>query len=95
MVLTLAIDKLQSGLYRAAALSGSVEVTEPAVYSSIAEAIREEALAVPVGFAHFSDVTYGGASSGTIPLQALSTRAAQVADQLVSVVAEMHRIAEA
>ena len=67
----------------------------PSVYSSIEEAIREEALAVPPGFAHFADVTYGRASSGTIHLQSLSATAAEVADRLVSVVAEMHRIAEA
>ena len=95
MVLSFQIVKIQSGLYRVATLSGGLVVTEPAIYSSIEDAIREEAVAVPPGFAHFADVNYGGASSGTLPLQSLSARATQVADQLVSVVAEMHRIAEA
>lgn len=93
MLVTFQIDKVQSGAYRVVALSAGVEVTEPEVYPSIEDAIREEAAAVPPGFAHFVDVTYGGASSGTIHLQSLSARASQVADQLVSVVAEMHCIA--
>lgn len=94
MVLTLQIDKVESGLYRAAALTGGVLVTEPSFYASIEEAIREEAVAIPAGFAHFADVTYGGASSGTTPLVTLPGRASQIANDLVAVVAEMHRIAE-
>lgn len=93
MVLTLQIDKIAPGHYRVAVLNGGVEVTEPAEYASIEEAISEEATAVPEGFAYFADVTYGGASSGTIPLATLPGRAAQVADQLVAIVAEMHRLA--
>ena len=65
----------------------------PEVYSSIEEAIRKEAAAVPEAFAYFANVTYGGASSGTISLSTLPARAAQVADQLVAIVAEMHHIA--
>jgi hypothetical protein len=57
MVLVLQIDKIEAGLYRAAALSGGVEVTEPEMYPSIEAAIREEAAAVPPGFAHFAVVT--------------------------------------
>jgi hypothetical protein len=94
MILSLEISKIESGLYRAAALIGGVEVTEPGVYSSIEAAIREEAAAVPTGFAHFAEVTYGGASSGTISLDGLAARASQVADQIVAVVAEMHRVSE-
>ena len=60
MVLTLQIDKIESSLYRAAVLCGGVEVTEPSHYASIEEAIREEATAVPEGFAYFADVIYGG-----------------------------------
>jgi hypothetical protein len=82
MILTLQIDKIETGLYRAAALWGDTEVTKPGVYSSIEESIREEAAAVPDGFAYFADVTYRGASSGTISLSVLPARAAQVADQL-------------
>ena len=93
MVLTIHIDKIEAGLYRAAVLSGGVEMAEPEVYSSIEAAIREETAAAPPGFAHFADVIYAGVSSGTIALQVLPSRASQVADQLVATVAEMHRIA--
>ena len=94
MVVTFKIDKIKSGHYRIASLWGGAEVSTPAIYSSIEEAIREEVSAVPKGFAHFADVTYGGASSGTLYLAELPECAAQVADQLVAIVAEMHRIAE-
>ena len=94
MVLTLQIDKIESSLYRAAVLCGGVEVTEPSHYASIEEAIREEATAVPEGFAYFADVIYGGASSGTISLALLPERASQVADQLVAIVAEMYGFAQ-
>ena len=94
MVLTLQIDKIESGLYRASVLFGGVEVTEPSHYASIEEAIREEATAVPEGFAYFADVIYGGAASGTIALTLLPERASQVADQLVAIVAEMYGFAQ-
>lgn len=92
MVLTFQIDRMAAELYRVAVLSGNVEVTECSHYSSIAEAIREEAASVPEGFAHFAVATYGGASSGTMALAHLSAQASLVADQLVATVAEMHRI---
>jgi hypothetical protein len=92
MVLTLQIDQIDTGLYRAVALRRGNEVSLSEVYSSIEEAIREEAAAVPDGFAYFANVEYGGASSGTISLSVLQGRAAQVADQLVAIVAEMTRI---
>ena len=94
MVLTLQIDKVESGLYRAAVLCGGVEVTKSSQYATIEEAIREEATAVPEGFAYFADVIYGGASSGTISLTLLPERASQVADQLVAIVAEMYRVVQ-
>jgi hypothetical protein len=92
MVITLRIDKIESGIYRAAVLFSGAEVTNPGTYPSIEDAIIAEADAVPEGFAYFANVTYGGASSGTISLTALPSRAAQVADQLVAIVAEMHAI---
>lgn len=95
MVLTFEIDKIKPGVYRTAALYRGIEVAEPSFYDSIEEAIRETASAVPDGFAHFADVTYGGASSGTIALILLPERASQIADQLVAIVAEMHFISEA
>lgn len=94
MVLKIHIEKVGPGLYRATMLSGSMEVTATECYCSIEEAIRDEAEAVPAGLAHFVDVTYEGASSGTISLAVLPERASQVANQLIATVAEMNRIAE-
>ncbi len=84
------IDKVQSGLYRVGVLSGGVEVTKPSHYSSIEEAIREEAASVPDGFAYFAEVVYGGASSGTLPIPKIVETASKIAEQLVAIVAEMH-----
>jgi hypothetical protein len=72
MVLTFQIDQIDTGLYCAVApLRGGNEVNLPEVYFSIEEAIREEAAAVPGGFAYFANVEYGGAASGTISLSVL------------------------
>ena len=68
VVLTIQIDKIRPGLYNTTVLAGGVEVTQTSQYASIEEAIREVATDVPEGFAHFADVIYLGASSGTISL---------------------------
>lgn len=93
MVLTLQIDKLTSGVYRAVLLSDGTEVTTSGEYSSIEDAIREELCDVPVGFAHFAEIRYSGVSSGTMAIGRLPQDAAGVADRLVAVLAEMHRLA--
>jgi hypothetical protein len=94
MVITLHIEKLQPGLYRTSALCGEVLVTQHATYGFLEDAIREEAQAIPDGFAWFAEVRYGGASSGTIPLKDLPARAADVAAHLVGLVAQTHAIAQ-
>lgn len=91
MIFTVEIDKLQSGLYRAAVKSGGAEVTEPGIHKSIQEAIRDEALSVPDGMAHFMEARYGGMSSGTMLIDEMSEKAAAIADRLVSLSAELHR----
>lgn len=88
--LTFSIDKIQPGLYRAAALSGGVDVTEPSHFDSIEEAIREIASDVPKGFAEYAQVVYAGISSGTMPLHRMVQLAPQIAQQLVSQVSAMH-----
>lgn len=93
MILTLEIEKVVSGIYRAHALNADVEVTEPMEYCTIAEAIRGEAQAVPEGFAHFMEVRYAGFSSGTDVIQNLPARAGEIADRLVALAAEEHRLA--
>lgn len=93
-ILTLQIDKVLPGQYRTEVREGSSQVTDESMHSSIADAIREEALAVPEGFAHFMEVRYHGMSSGTYALRDLTQQADAVADRLVSLLAEMHEIAE-
>ena len=95
MIITIHLEKLQPGLYRASALHGTEPVTQSSTYSTLEEAISQEAAAVPAEIAWFADVIYGGASSGTISLRELSARAAEIATRLVTVVAQMHSTAEA
>ena len=92
MVLTFEIDKIQSGLYRAAATAGGGAVTEPGVYHSIEEAIREEVAAVPEGFAYFGEVHYGGMSSGTFLLHELAENATPITRRLMQLLAQAHEL---
>lgn len=92
-ILTFEIDKIESGVYRVAVTCG-IEVTELGVHSSIEECIREEALAVPDGFAHFVEVRYHGLSSGTLRLSDAPAQAREIADRLVALTGEMHALAE-
>ena len=70
-------------------------MTEPETYGCIAEAIREQAIDIPVGFAHFIQFTYGGMSTGTFAIAVLPAKAAELANRLVALNAEMHVIGEA
>lgn len=90
MILTLEIDKIASGAYSAEAMSAGVAVTESSAYSCIEDAVRNEALAVPPGFAHFLEVRYAGFSSGTFVLEDVAGRAGEIADRLVALVAMEH-----
>lgn len=92
-ILTLQIDKISSGVYRAEAQSNGGQVTEPSEYRSISEAIREEALAVPDGFAHFMEVRFCGLSSGTLGLAEVAQQSEPIASRLVSLLGEMKAIA--
>lgn len=96
MVLTLNIDKEAPGLYVACVLdsSGGRVTEEVDAYSSIEDAIQAEAQAVPDGFAHFMEIRYAGFSSGTHLLEAIPGQAGALADRLVALVAEAHRISE-
>ena len=93
MILTFEIEKVQPGMYRTHALYGGVEVGEPRTCASIAEAIRQQALAVPSHFAHFLEVRYDGVSSGTIACAEAITYAETIADKLMAILAEMHLLA--
>ena len=92
-IITLLIDKIQSGLYRAEAQSHGSQVTEPSVYSSISDAIRVEARAVPSSFAQYMEVRYCGLSSGTLGLEEAAQRCEVIASRLMSLNAEMKAMA--
>ncbi|WP_066161144.1 hypothetical protein [Hydrogenophaga pseudoflava] len=92
-IITLQIDKVAAGVYRAEAQVHGGAVTEPSVHSSISEAIGETARAVPDGFAHFMEVRYCGLSSGTVGLLEAAQQSEEIASRLVALLAEMHAIA--
>lgn len=93
-ILTLHIDHVAPGRYRTEVSEHGASVTKECMFSSISEAIREEALSVPEGFAHFMEVRYCGLSSGTIALSALPDQSNAVAEHLIALLHEMHLIAE-
>lgn len=94
IILTLQIDKVQSGVYRAEVVCRGAQVTEPTSHARISDAISAEALAVPDGFAHFMEVCYCGLSSGTIPLGLIAEQADAIAKRLMDLMSEMRLIAE-
>lgn len=95
MLLTLNIDQLAPGSYRAVLTDGSVSVTEgEPIYASIADAIQQSADAVPEGFAYFIEPRFAGVSCGTLRLAdaSQSAFAENAARCIISVVAEMHAL---
>lgn len=94
IVLTIDMNKEVPSVYIAGAQEGCVLVTEPENYDRIETAIREQALSIPVGFAHFVEFTYGAKSNGTFAIAEVPARAAELADRLVALNAEMHMIEE-
>ncbi|WP_431106637.1 hypothetical protein [Variovorax paradoxus] len=92
MILTLDIHKEVPGIYTARVENAGELVTKAAAYNSIEAAISGEAKAVPEGFAHFMEVRYYGFSSGTETIEAVASKAPAIADRLVALVAEGHRL---
>ncbi|MGC4394478.1 hypothetical protein [Hydrogenophaga sp. T2] len=92
-VLTLQIDKIQSGLYRAELQWKGDALGEAVVYSRIGEAILAETESVHADFAQFVEVRYHELSSGTIPLSLVSGQAEEIAERLVGLMHEMRLIA--
>lgn len=94
MILTIDINKEMPGIYVVRAQEGGVLVTQPETYDRIETAIREQALGIPDGFAHFVEFTYGGMSTGTFAIAEVPAKAAELADRLVALNGEMHMIGE-
>lgn len=92
MILTLDIHKEVPGIYIARVENAGEPVTKSAAYNSVEAAISGEAKAVPQGFAHFMEVRYDGFSSGTELIETVSGKASAIADRLIALVAEGHRL---
>lgn len=92
MILTLDIQKEAPGIYVARVENAGELVTKAAVYNSIEAAISGEASAVPDGFAHFLEIRYDGFSSGTELIEAVAGKATEIANRLIALVAERHRL---
>ncbi len=90
--LTIDIEKETPGLYVARASNGGVLATEPTTHGRIDEAIRAQAQDVPADFAYFVKFTYGGMSTGTLTIPEAISQADQLADRLVALIAEQHRV---
>lgn len=94
MILTIDINKEAPSIYTARTMNGGMPVTDPETYDRVETAIREEALNVPPGFAHFIEFTYGGISTGTYAIAEVPEKAGALADRLIALIAEQHRIME-
>ena len=90
--ITIDISKNAPGVYTARAMSGGVLIPDPEAYDRIETAIRSEAWSIPEDFAHFVEFTYAGMSTGTLTISDAIARASQLADRLVELVAQQHRI---
>lgn len=95
MILNIDITKQAPGIYVARCTKTSVLATELDIYDRIDTAIREEARNIPDGFAHFVEFTYHGMSTGTLLIQDAIERAEELADRLMVLISEGHRILEA
>jgi hypothetical protein len=94
LILTIDIDKEARGNYVARAHQGGVLVTKPELYDSISNAIRQEALGIPPGFAHFLEFTYNGMSTGTFAVEDVPPKAVELADRLVALNHQMRILLE-
>jgi hypothetical protein len=93
MIPTLEIDisREAPGIYLARALVGDAVVATTENYGDIESAIRGEANRAE-GAACFIEFTYGGMSTGTLAVEEAQSKAAGLADRLVSQCAELHRL---
>lgn len=95
MILTIDINKDAPGFYTAHLLQADVEVGEPrGGYDRIEAAIQDVTRDIPSELAHFVEIRYGGMSTGTLVLSEIPGKAGYLADRLVALNAELHRIEE-
>jgi hypothetical protein len=89
MVPTLHIDRVKAHLYRVSVEGNGLNMTEPEMVGSIAEGVKFAGEDVPRDWALFVEVRYNGVCLGTRPLQQLADHPEQVAQELVSLEAEV------
>ena len=90
--LTVDIHKEAPGLYIARPMNSGELVADPVAYSRIDEAILGQAQNIPTDFACFVEFTYGGMSTGTLGIPEAISQASQLAERLVALIAEQHRV---
>lgn len=89
---TIVILREEKGVYTGHIMVGGVELMAPITHSCIESVIREVAADILDGFAHFVEVTYYGMSTGTFTVLEAAEKAGLMAERLIALIAEEHRI---
>lgn len=87
MVPKVQVDRVVKGVFRGRVTSGSVDLTEPVEFGSIAEAVKFFGEDVPADWARFAEVWYADVSIGMRPLSSLAAQPEQIARELVDLAA--------
>lgn len=90
MIVQLSIEKLSSGVYRAHCTG---EPWEPQTHSSIADCLREYGAAIPPEMAKFVNIEYGGCHLETTAVADLESRADDLSNRLMHLLAGLHAAA--
>jgi hypothetical protein len=91
MIVTMNITKLDASLYEVRLEDGGVEMFDATVYGSVSEAIFETGRDIPHELAGFVHLYYGALSFGTVSVHRLQTQATIIADEIMQLVAAVHR----
>lgn len=87
MIVQLNIEKLSPGVYRAHCTG---EPWEPQTHDSIADCLREYGAAIPPELAKFVNIEYGCCHLETTAVSDLESRADELADRLIQLIAGLH-----
>lgn len=89
MILQLAIEKLDSGIYEA-----HCDLSQPTCHGSISEALKYYGGDIPPDLCQFVDVQYGGVSLGTTAVSRLASEPEALASRLTGLVAAVRQAEE-
>ena len=92
MISTIFIDKVVSGIYEARIEHSGTIIGDIRTFDSIQTAIMEIAGDLPPEFGTFPNFSYGGMCTGTILATDAQIRAGLLAERLVALNAELHRL---